>query len=93
MKLPKSKGVRRESSGGSSGGGIGLPSGIGELIFAIVGTVLLIGLALFILLGGVNQVKLFQTISNLGISIAQFMSNLINKVRFEITDTGIYLRP
>ena len=38
MRLPKSKGVRRESSGGSSGGGIGLPSGIGTTIFAIVGT-------------------------------------------------------
>ena len=69
MRLPKSKGVRRESSGGSSGGGIGLPSGMGELILAIVGTVFIVGLGLFILLGGVNQVKLFQTISNLGISI------------------------
>ena len=93
MKLPKSKGVRRESSSGSSDGGIGLPSGIGTLIFTIVGTVFIVGLGLFILLGGVNQVKLFQIISNLGISIAQFMSNLINKIRFEITDTGIYLRP
>ena len=51
MKLPKSKGVRRESSSGSSGGGIGLPSGIGTMIFAIVGTAFFIGLALFILLG------------------------------------------
>ena len=93
MRLPKSKCVRRGSSSGSSGGGIGLPSGMGELILAIVGTVFIVGLGLFILLGGVNQVKLFQTISNLGISIAQFMSNLINKIRFEITDTGIYLRP
>lgn len=94
MNVPKVTGIRKEKSSG--GGGLGdpkLPSGIGGAILWAVGIALAIGIPLFILMGGVNQLKLIQTMGIIGQNIGNVVSQWIQQIKINFTDTGVYIQP
>lgn len=94
MNVPKVTGVRKEKSSGGGGlGGPKLPSGIGGAILWAVGIALAIGIPLFILMGGVNQLKLIQTMGIIGQNIGNVVSQLIQQIKINFTDTGVYIQP
>ena len=94
MNVPKVTGVRREKSSGGGGlGGPKLPSGIGGAILWAVGVALAIGIPLFILMGGVNQLKLIQTMDIIGQNIGNVVSQWIQQIKINFTDTGVYIQP
>lgn len=94
MNVPKVTGVRKEKySGGGGLGGPKLPSGIGGAILWAVGIALAIGIPLFILMGGVNQLKLIQTMGIIGQNIGNVVSQWIKQIQINFTDTGVYIQP
>lgn len=94
MNVPKVTGVRREKSSGGGGlGGPKLPSGIGGAILWTVGVALAIGIPLFILMGGVNQLKLIQTMGIIGQNIGNVVSQWFQQIKINFTDTGVYIQP
>lgn len=94
MNVPKVTGVRKEKSSGGGGlGGPKLPSGIGGAILWAVSIALAIGIPLFILMGGVNQLKLIQTMGIIGQNIGNVVSQWIQQIKINFTDTGVYIQP
>lgn len=94
MNVPKVTGARKEKSSGGGGlGGPKLPSGIGGAILWAVGIALAIGIPLFILMGGVNQLKLIQTMGIIGQNIGNVVSQWIQQIKINFTDTGVYIQP
>lgn len=93
MNVPKVTGVRKEKSSGGGLGGPKLPSGIGGAILWTVGIALAIGIPLFILMGGVNQLKLIQTMGIIGQNIGNVVSQWIQQIKINFTDTGVYIQP
>lgn len=64
-----------------------------EGIMALIGAILLVGLIAFVLMGGINQRKAFETIGGWSQSIGEKFSSWFNPDDIEVNDDGIYYRP
>ena len=91
MRLPKTKGIKKEKPLGNSGGS-GKEFNT-DSIWGIVGIVLLILVVLFILMGGINQLQLVKTLINIGETISRKVGEFLQQFNLSVTDNGVYLQP
>lgn len=61
--------------------------------WTFIGIAVAAGLILFILLGGINQRKFFETMKNIGVNIGEKVASWIHPDDIQVEDDGIYLRP
>lgn len=59
----------------------------------LLGTILLVGIIAFILMGGVNQRKLFETCGKWSQEIGQKFTSWFNPDDIVVNDDGIYYKP
>ena len=64
-----------------------------EDFWVLMGTLFLILLILFVLLGGINQVKFWQAMKDIGQKIGETIFGWVKDVDVEVNDKGIYLKP
>lgn len=58
----------------------------------VMGTVVIIALILFVLLGGINQRKAWETLKKWGNNVASAIAGIFNLGDIEVNDDGVYLR-
>ena len=62
-----------------------------EDIWKLVGGVLVAAIVLFVLLGGINQRKAWETLKKWGNNVASAIAGLFGSADVEVNDDGIYL--
>lgn len=64
-----------------------------EGIMALIGGLLLIGIIAFVLMGGINQRKTFETIGEWSKNIGEKVNGWFNPNDIVVNDDGIYYKP
>lgn len=62
-------------------------------IWTLITGVITLAIILFIILGGVNQRKLWETLQNWAINVGNTVAGWFGKGDIEVNDDGIYWRP